>query len=394
MTSGNVWLTKNVDSEEIRRYINLSDEIVCINSIGENILMRLSGADFDSDTALLTDNPILIGAAQRNYDKFLVPTSLVDAKRTVRHYTKSEQADLDIKTSVNKIGEIVNLSQELNTKLWDMLNNGATFDEVEELYCDIAKLDILSGIEIDKAKKEFTVDSVAEIKKLRQMYGERDDDGRQVKPNFFGKIARIKGYYDSDRKNYKFHKTTMDFLQHRLNKYRSGYTKRDILPFSSIIQPPEGYSTKSVKYSQIDRILTLVRTMRTQIKAVWSNTDDGMENGDKAALVASIRDECYGYIKSIHLNYHTSYRLLQELDAERNKDISRSLFYMLFSLPNQSFLDMIDSNRVPVPMLEEAECAAGDIDIYGFRFRKIIEPTQNPECSLVVFDENFLDGAD
>ena len=61
---------------------------------------------------MLTDNPILIGAAQKNYDKFLVPTSLVDAKKVVRHYTNEEQADLDIKTSVNKIGEIVNLSQE------------------------------------------------------------------------------------------------------------------------------------------------------------------------------------------------------------------------------------------------------------------------------------------
>lgn len=88
----------------------------------------------------------------------------------VRHYTKAEQADLDIKTSVNKIGEIVNLSQELNTKLWDELNGGKTYEEVEELYCDIAKLDVLSGIEIDKAKREFAVDSVAEIKALKRKY--------------------------------------------------------------------------------------------------------------------------------------------------------------------------------------------------------------------------------
>lgn len=365
-----------------------------MNSINENLLMRLSGADFDSDTALLTDDPILIRAAERNYDKFLVPTSLVDSKKTVRYYTKSEQADLDIKTSVNKIGEIVNLSQELNTKLWDMLNSGATFEDVEVLYCDIAKLDILSGIEIDKAKKEFAVDSVAEIKKLRQVYGERDEDGRQVKPNFFGKIARIKGYYDSDHKNYKFHKTTMDFLQHRLNKYRSPYSKRDILPFSSVLRAPDGYSTRSVKYSQIDRILSLVRSMRTQIKAVWSSTDDGMDNADKASLVASIREECYGYIKTIHLNHHTAFRLLQELDSQDNKDISRSLFYMLFSLPNQSFLDMIDSNRVPVPVLDESASAPDTIDVYGFSFRKIAEPVQKPECSLVNFDEKMMVLAD
>lgn len=390
VTSGNVWLTKNVDSEEIRMYLNLSNEVVCVNSIGENLLMRLSGADFDSDTALLTDNPILIGAAERNYNNFLVPTSLVDSKKTVRHYTKSEQADLDIKTSVNKIGEIVNLSQELNTKLWDMLNNEASVEDVAELYCDIAKLDILSGIEIDKAKKEFVIDSVAEIRVLRQKYGERDEDGRQVKPNFFGKIARIKGYYDSSRKNYKFHKTTMDFLQHRLNKYRSPYSKRDILPFSSVLQAPDGYSTRNVKYSQLDRVLSLVRTMRTQIKAVWSNTDDGMDNGEKAALVASIREECYGYIKSIHLNHHTAFRLLQKLDEPDNKDISRSLFYTLFSLPNQSFLDMIDTNRVPVHILEETQGDHWDVEIYGLHFLKIVGTSQKPEHSLVHFD-GYLD---
>lgn len=42
---GNVLLVKNVESEEIDKYFNLTPEIVCINSIGENILQRLQGAD-------------------------------------------------------------------------------------------------------------------------------------------------------------------------------------------------------------------------------------------------------------------------------------------------------------------------------------------------------------
>ena len=215
VTMGNILLTKNRENSEIERFFNLTKEVVCVNSIEENILFRLSGADFDSDTMLLTDNPILIGAAERNYNRFLVPTSLVDAKKIVRHYTRADQSDLDIKTSVNKIGEIVNLSQELNTKLWNALNSGVDFSEVEELYCEIAQLDVLSNIEIDKAKREYAVDSVAEIKRLRKKHETRDDDGRQIKPNFFGKIARMKGYYDSDRKNYKFHDTTMDKLLFR-----------------------------------------------------------------------------------------------------------------------------------------------------------------------------------
>ena len=45
VTMGNVWLTTNRANNEIERYLNLTNEIVCINSIGENLLMRLSGAD-------------------------------------------------------------------------------------------------------------------------------------------------------------------------------------------------------------------------------------------------------------------------------------------------------------------------------------------------------------
>lgn len=45
ITLSNVWLPHNTANEEIDRYLNLTDEIVCINSIGENVLQRLSGAD-------------------------------------------------------------------------------------------------------------------------------------------------------------------------------------------------------------------------------------------------------------------------------------------------------------------------------------------------------------
>ncbi len=69
-------------------------------------MTRGSNGDYDSDTILLTDNNLLVETARKHYDEFKVPTSLVSAKKTVRHYTDDDKADLDVKTSVNKIGEI------------------------------------------------------------------------------------------------------------------------------------------------------------------------------------------------------------------------------------------------------------------------------------------------
>lgn len=44
-SSGNVLLVTNVEDRDIDRYFNFTTEIVAINSIGDNILQRLSGAD-------------------------------------------------------------------------------------------------------------------------------------------------------------------------------------------------------------------------------------------------------------------------------------------------------------------------------------------------------------
>lgn len=44
-SSGNLLLAENVESKDIERYFNFTTEIVTVNSIGENILQRLSGAD-------------------------------------------------------------------------------------------------------------------------------------------------------------------------------------------------------------------------------------------------------------------------------------------------------------------------------------------------------------
>ena len=103
---------------------------------------------FDSDTVLLTNNEVLIRAAKRNYNTFKTSASFVEAQKVKSYYTAEQQADLDIKTAVNKIGEIVNLSQELNSLLWNKMYYGTSYDDVKELYYDICQLNVMSGIEI------------------------------------------------------------------------------------------------------------------------------------------------------------------------------------------------------------------------------------------------------
>lgn len=154
ISTSNVLVSTNIRHDLIDKYFNLTDEIVCLNAINENVMERLSGCDYDSDSMIVSDNEILIRAALKNYDIFKVPANRVAATKSKRYYTNSDKSDLDYRTSENKIGEIINLSQELNTLMWDKINSSdkslnECYEGIREIYHDICILNVLSCIEID-----------------------------------------------------------------------------------------------------------------------------------------------------------------------------------------------------------------------------------------------------
>ena len=68
ITMGNLFLARNTDNEIYRDYFNFEHvpEIVCVNAVGHNLMQRLNGCDYDSDTMLITDNQVLLETARRD----------------------------------------------------------------------------------------------------------------------------------------------------------------------------------------------------------------------------------------------------------------------------------------------------------------------------------------
>lgn len=430
VTMGNILVTHNVESEVVDRYFNLTNEIVYVNSINENLLNRLSGSDFDSDTILLTDNKVLLRAAKTNYSVFSVPTSDVEAKKIKRQYTAQQKADLDIKTSVNKIGEIVNLSQILNSIYWDSINHGATFDDMKDLYYEISKLDVMSNIEIDKAKREYPIDSATEIKRIRQKFLESDDN-KKVIPYFFSVIERDKGYYDTKRKKYLKHETAMDYMQQaievrakdiwdrdRVYKYNytpsdTSYTitcaqyeskrvaanyiraelcdqvecdneliptayeiakdmkrvRKEYEPFHSIINF-KGYDSKSVYYPSARDIINKVRQTKTEIRMVWNS--ESLERSEKYLKCRDKRNDCMEFVNSKRIGRSTMCWLLKAVEDEENSDICRMLITMLFSSPNKEFYELINGSYEKCSVVAPAS-SENDTSLYlfGHKYKKV-----------------------
>lgn len=155
---GNVLLARNVWHDEFR-YMNLTGNIVIINCYKSDIQNRLQGADQDSDTVLLSSNPILVEKA-KEAQKFPIPVKDIDLEPTPREFNNIESAEIDDVIANNKIGTIIDRSQILNSHYWDCRSKGATEAELQEIYDKISMLSSLSQLELDKPKKYFNEKTV------------------------------------------------------------------------------------------------------------------------------------------------------------------------------------------------------------------------------------------
>lgn len=415
VTIGNILVTKNILRPLISKYLNPTKEIVYVNSINDNLLERLSGSDFDSDTMLLTDNEILIGAAKRNYENFPVPTKLVDSTMKERKYTSEEQADLDIKTSINKIGEIINLSQELNSLLWDKINKGVSIDDVMDLYCDIAQLDVMSNLEIDSAKRENPANNTYELQCLKRKYDQRDNKDRHIRPLFFKYIDGYKGYRDDyyvyqkiendkdeevfckklsracykevrkfkeensnietnselsierGRMSYQKYETSMDYLQKSIDRFSNKrLSKMPLINFSEVLIPVKSISGY-VKYPQAYRLIEYIREVKFEIFKIWNYRDD-LSLSQKRRISFEYKQELVDYINTLVINEKTVRYILTLVESEEYKDIGRFIFNIILDCKNEQFYNLINFSREPIYKL--IEDTNGDIDIMGFKYRK------------------------
>lgn len=185
ITMGNLYIAENIPCEEIDQYFNLTPNIVCVNAINSNLQQRLNGCDYDSDTMLITNNSLLLEGAKVTYEYFRVPVCTVEPSGTADYTDSAESlALLDLRIADNKIGEIVNLSQFLNSLLWDRLADENSGDEQIAVYYDICKLAVMSGMEIDKAKRLYPVDANKVLNKLKK-YRDEYRKAHGNLPNFY-----------------------------------------------------------------------------------------------------------------------------------------------------------------------------------------------------------------
>ena len=243
--------------------------------------------------------------------------------------------------------------------------NGATYDDIKDLYYDICQLDVMSGIEIDKAKKEFDINNAKELDKIRDKYQDELSDEYHKKkiPHFFAHISRQKGYYNPTKKNYCKYNTSMDYLQTIVNGFRiKNPYKKDWLPFVAVLDNSL-FRTSGVNQNQIDKILGTLRKYIADRKNVFGSD---LEKDDKFSKSQLLYSNLVSDIESETIGFSTLYRLLSSLEDKENSQIKNTLLKILYLGGNESFNQAIIHSSSEIEQLEEG---GNDIKLFGIDYK-------------------------
>ena len=356
ITMGNLYCAENNLTNSILDYFDLGENIVCVNAIGENIQQRLNGCDYDSDAMLITNDKLIVETAFNQKDLFKVPVCSIksDGKK------KPSLSELDYNTSENKIGEIVNLSQKLNSVLWDKLSRGYDYESIQSIYEDVCKLAVLSGIEIDKAKRAY--DNVNVSKEIRKITKKHSVNA----PEFFREIDFD---YGVKERQYAFYNSPMEYVYKSVKDidYRKGKDKEiEYRAISDMLKEPTPKSTSTV-YEHRDKIVSVSKEYKEKIDFLYSELRHS-DDDEKEVIYTRIKQTKEDRNEQVNELLSEEYVLYLVLkDYEKMNCENWHIYAPL--LENELFKGMLKMSKEKLQKVASKD--DGEYDLYGLKFAKI-----------------------
>lgn len=353
ITMGNLYCVENNLNGDIWNYFDLGKNIVCVNAIGENIQQRLNGCDYDSDAMLITDDKLLVETAEKHKEYFKVPVCGIPSMSKIGQTL----AELDHDTSENKIGEIVNLSQKLNSIIWNEIHHGAPIEKILDIYNDVCKLAVLSGLEIDKAKRAYdNVNVGKELSALRKKYN-------RPAPIFFKEIDE-KG----KENEYAFYDTAMDYIYQAVKKFNfvKGKRKRvNYMPISWVVGD-KTTSDNATDYRHRDKIIEICEEYRTRIDRLYMELRV-VDNQEKEVLYDRITEEKADRDRQVS-KLLTSKNVL--IFVVRHYEKNRPSDWRIYApiVNSNRFKDFMLKGGSPIGFVEENK--EGKIIVFGKKFAR------------------------
>lgn len=159
----NICYLHNIYTQEMDKYFEFSNNIIAVNCISSDIQCRANGMDFDSDFLFVTNEKIMVDCAKKSYENYPTIVNALNESGITYENILTAYANMDNKFSKSRlgIGESSNLAQLAMTYYWTKPS--------KELYDNFVILSVLAQVIIDGCKREYEVDGVEEIKRIKKM---------------------------------------------------------------------------------------------------------------------------------------------------------------------------------------------------------------------------------
>lgn len=345
ITMGSCNKTTNVYHYELEKYFNISKDIIIVNAIDNNVMQKLSGCDYDGDECLVTNNKVVLAGIKNN---FLVSTNSTSSIKINEEYNLTNLASLDVRTSKNYIGEICNLAQHLTSLYWDKKRNN---EQVDDIYLDMCKINSLSMIEIDRAKRQSIIDSQKELRKIRNKY----------------KISKQRPYYFKMFTNcytYKFYNCPTDILLKTIENKNIRSKRTQFIKFADL------FKTDNISLQDINKvniIIDIIENNTNQIKKIYANNEYSKQQ--KYTLSHEHNKATINKLSNIYINESIIKYLINLYDNEtdkRIKNIGRKLLIILYHSNTIIFNNLFKERKKPIKRLVEDN--NGTITIYNKKY--------------------------
>ena len=323
----NIMYCKNSYSKEMTKYFNLSDNILVVNGIGNDIQNRGNGLDFDSDMVFLTNNNIIVESAKECYKEYPTIVNAIAENKKTYNNTLYDYAIVDHNLAKAKrgIGEFSNIAQIALSRYYINRDN-SKYKECFEISS------VLAQVAIDNAKREYEVDLLQELGNMRKISGgkfpsffrmvnkkidknERENRGKQINYNIKC-VSNIvidiidNGYVPNPRRD-KYKEVTINMKSGKANNRQVA-------------------RMKTIAESIDDNYVKLISDE--------SNQEEGM------ALLLFENSELMEEVKNIKINNTTYSSLLSKCF---NKEVDNRMYILncLYNADKERFLSFFTSDK-------------------------------------------------
>lgn len=327
----------NVYPEKLIKYFpKLGKNVIVFNAIKTDTQFRLNGQDCDTDSCYTTNQVELAELARKAYVEYpTIINKIEEVGSSDYRFTLEDYARMDSKIAdaQQSIGTSTDTAQLALSYYYD---EGMNNRELEECFIILS---VIGQISIDLAKREFDINVVNEINRIKSLQCIKNKDIPQffyeTKKSRKGKPMKLKGEQSYRRMN-----CPMDIIAEIINKKCKKYSdrKKHIALCKLMVE-----KRKKAKKYKIDKII--------QESEQYKKTDNWIEehknNMEEDTYISLKRDNLDNLLKraSKNLNDETIKQLVFFATDDKNRTLRTVILNFLFKEYRDAFLNCFVKNK-------------------------------------------------